>query len=224
MAKKKRVAGVGGGVSLWLVYAAIEAAGIDYAEAMRRPRWTKQIIIRQIKDAKWAGEDLHWSAVTRGMSCAVRAAFASLQPRLFGRWDRALSAAGLDADGSRRVTDIASGIATRGVWGGRARHSDDEPLVSWGIQQEDCGLHAAAVRHLGGLDHCASLVCIFIWPLCVVGGSGRRTQTIAACQAVQAGAAHDRKKICRDNLALTRRGETSVPSTAARKLAGIRLK
>src|SRR4051812_14204045 len=78
--------------------AAIEAAGINYSEISRRPRWTKQIIIQLIKQARRSGEDLHWSAVTRRRDELGRAAFASLQPRLFGRWDRALSAAGLDAD------------------------------------------------------------------------------------------------------------------------------
>ena len=45
--------------------AAIEAAGIDYAVVTRRPRWTKQAIIRLIKQARRSGEDLHWSAVTK---------------------------------------------------------------------------------------------------------------------------------------------------------------
>src|SRR5690349_12940380 len=72
---------------------AVEAAGIDYAAVTRRPRWTKQAIIRLIKQAKRAGDDLHWSAVTKRRDELGKAAFASLQPRLFGRWDRALSAA-----------------------------------------------------------------------------------------------------------------------------------
>src|SRR6186997_2091723 len=77
---------------------AVERAGIDYSEVTRRPRWTKQRIITLIKQAKRKDQDLHWSAVTKRRDELGRAAFASLQPRLFGRWDRALSAAGLDAD------------------------------------------------------------------------------------------------------------------------------
>src|ERR1700712_3726503 len=77
---------------------AIEKAGIDYAEVTRRPRWTKQAIIKLIKEAKRRDDDLHWSAVTKRRDELGLAAFASLQPRLFGRWDRALQAAGLDAD------------------------------------------------------------------------------------------------------------------------------
>ncbi len=129
--------------------AAIEAAGIDYAEVTRRPRWTKQIIIRQIKHAKRSGEDLHWSAVTKRDDELARAAFASLQPRLFGRWDRALSAAGLDADEVSRYRKWDRNTVAFEL---RSRASDDEPLNSGAIQQEDSGLHAAAVRHFGSFD------------------------------------------------------------------------
>ena len=129
--------------------AAVEAAGINYAEVTRRPRWTKQIIIQQIKHAKRAGEDLHWSAVTKRNDELARAAFASLQPRLFGRWDRALSAAGLDADEVNRYRKWDRNTIAFEL---RSRHADDEPLNSGAIQQEDSGLHAAAVRHFGSFD------------------------------------------------------------------------
>src|SRR5262245_55246815 len=74
---------------------AVEKAGIDYAEVIRRPRWNKQRIIQLLKDAKRKGVELHWSSVTRRGDELSRAAFAAIQPRLFGRWDRALHAAGL---------------------------------------------------------------------------------------------------------------------------------
>src|SRR5205814_5648343 len=77
---------------------AIIAAGIDYRDVLRRPRWTKQNIIALITQARRRGEDLQWSAVTRRGDELKLAAFASLQNRLFGSWDRALTAAGLDAD------------------------------------------------------------------------------------------------------------------------------
>src|SRR5947209_5696512 len=128
---------------------AVEKAGIDYAAVTRRPRWTKQAIITLIKQARRNGEDLHWSAVTKRRDELGLAAFASLQPRLFGRWDRALQAAGLDADD----------VAMYRKWD---RHSilfelrglarEREPLNSGAIQKSDPGLHAAAVRHFGGYD------------------------------------------------------------------------
>ncbi|HTW95701.1 MAG TPA: hypothetical protein VMD30_12940, partial [Tepidisphaeraceae bacterium] len=77
---------------------AVEAAGIDYATVLRRPRWSKGRIIALIKAARRRGEDLYWSAVTRRRDELGKAAFAALQPRLFGQWHRALQAAGLDAD------------------------------------------------------------------------------------------------------------------------------
>src|SRR5687768_6555848 len=129
--------------------AAIEAAGIDYADVSRRPRWTKLSIIRLIKAAKRSGEDLHWSAVTRRRDELGRAAFASLQPRLFGRWDRALSAAGLDADDVSRYRRWDRNTVAFEL---RSRAMDDEALNSGAIQREDSGLHAAAVRHFGSYD------------------------------------------------------------------------
>jgi hypothetical protein len=128
---------------------AVEAAGIDYAAVTRRPRWTKQAIIRLIKEAKRNDEDLHWSAVTKRRDELGRAAFASLQPRLFGRWDRALSAAGLDADDVSRYRRWDRNTVAFEL---RARAMDDEPLNSGAIQRDDSGLHAAAVRHFGSYD------------------------------------------------------------------------
>ena len=81
---------------------AIEKAGIGYEQFVRRPRWTKTAIISLIKDGKRQAQDLHWSAVTKRRDDLGKAAFASLQPRLFGSWDRALTAAGLDADDVNR--------------------------------------------------------------------------------------------------------------------------
>jgi len=128
---------------------AVERAGIDYAEVTRRPRWTKQRIITLIKKGKRAGHDLHWSAVTKRRDELGRAAFASLQPRLFGRWDRALHAAGLDAD---EVSIYRTWDRNTVVFELRARYADHLPLNSGALQQDDSGLHAAAVRHFGSYD------------------------------------------------------------------------
>src|SRR5437762_8527879 len=124
--------------------AAVESADISYAQVTRRPRWTKQNIIRLIKQARRKGEDLHWSAVTRRRDELGRAAFASLQPRLFGRWDRALAAAGLDADDvSRYRTWDRNSI----VFELKSRAQDSKPLNSGALQADDPGLHAAAGRY-----------------------------------------------------------------------------
>jgi hypothetical protein len=128
---------------------AVERAGIDYASVTRRPRWTKQSIITLIKNAKRDDEDLHWSAVTQRRDDLGRAAFASLQPRLFGSWDRALTAAGLDADDVNRYRKWNRESV---VFDLKSRSKDHEPLNSGAIQREDPGLHAAAVRHFGSYD------------------------------------------------------------------------
>jgi hypothetical protein len=128
---------------------AVERAGIDYAEISRRPRWTKPLIIKLIKQAYRKNIDLHWSAVTRRRDDLGRAAFASLQPRLFGSWDRALHAAGLDADQISRYRkwDRSTIVAEL-----KERFSDEEALNSGALQRDDPGAHAAAVRHFGTYD------------------------------------------------------------------------
>lgn len=128
---------------------AVERAGVDYAEVTRRPRWTKQRIIALIKGSRRDGHDLHWSAVTKRRDELGRAAFASLQPRLFGSWDRALTAAGLDADDVNRYRKWDRETILFEL---KARHKDREPLNSGAIQRDDPGLHAAAVRHFGAYD------------------------------------------------------------------------
>jgi hypothetical protein len=129
--------------------AAVEKAGIDYSEVIRRPRWTKAAIIKLIKDAKRDGQDLHWSAVIQRRDELGKAAFASLQPRLFSSWDRALTAAGLDADDVNRYRKWDKESITFEL---RSRSRDHEPLNSGALQREEPGLHAAAVRHFGSYD------------------------------------------------------------------------
>ena len=129
---------------------AVEQAGIDYAAISRRPRWSKTAIIKLIKEGKRSGEDLHWSAITKRQDDMGRAAFASLQPRLFGSWDRALHAAGLDADDINRYRKWTRDTIVTEL---KARHREGEPLNSGAIQREDPSLHAAAVRHFAGYDH-----------------------------------------------------------------------
>src|SRR6187551_3279990 len=119
---------------------AIEQAGIDYALITRRPRWTKQAIIAQIKQARRRGQDLHWSAVTRRNDELARAAFASLQPRLFGKWVRALHGAGLDAND---VSMYRTWDRNMILFELRERRSDGDNLNSADVQREEPALHAA---------------------------------------------------------------------------------
>ena len=128
---------------------AIEKAGIDYSEVVRRPRWTKPRVIALIKQAKRKSQDLNWASVTKRRDDLGRAAFAAIQGRLFGSWDRALHAAGLDSDDvSRYRRWDKSSIA----YELRTRHADGESLNSGAVQREDAGLHAAALRYFGSCD------------------------------------------------------------------------
>lgn len=128
---------------------AVERAGVDYSVVTRRPRWTRAAIIQLIKQAKREGEDLHWSAVTQRRDELGKAAFASLQPRLFGSWDRALHGAGLDADEVNRYRKWNPNAV---VYELKSRLREGEALNSGALQKEDPGLHAAAVRHFGSYD------------------------------------------------------------------------
>jgi hypothetical protein len=128
---------------------AVERAGIEYAEISRRPRWTRQRIIALIKQARRKGEDLHWAAVISRSDDLARAAFAALQPRLFGRWDRALTGAGLDAD---EISRYRSWNRSSIVFEIKGMAQGEHPLNSGAVQQEDPALHAAAVRYFGSWD------------------------------------------------------------------------
>jgi hypothetical protein len=128
---------------------AVEQAGIDYSQFVRRPRWTKMAIIKLIKEARRASEPLHWSSVSRRRDELGKAAFASLQPRLFGSWDRALHAAGLDADDINRYRKWTKDTIVSEL---KTRFRESDALNSGAVQKDDPGLHAAAVRYFNGFD------------------------------------------------------------------------
>ena len=138
---------------------ALADAGVDYAQVARRPRWTKQRVIAVIKAAKRRGEDLHWSAVVSGENQLSRAAYAALQPRLFGSWARAMQAAGLDEDDVRLYRVWNKTLVVTEL---RMRRHGEVSLASGAVQSEDPGLHAAAVRHFGSYE--AALVAAHVNP------------------------------------------------------------
>jgi hypothetical protein len=128
---------------------AVEAASIAYEKVLRRPRWTRSIIVTLLKSAHRRGTNLCWSAVTRRRDELGRAAFASLQPRLFGRWDRALAAAGIDVAAVSRYRAWDRGAVISAL---RAHRRKREALSSGQMQSHDAALHAAAVRHFGSYE------------------------------------------------------------------------
>jgi len=128
---------------------AVEKAGITYAEVLRRPRWSKALIVKLIQKADREGEDLFWSSVISRRDELGKAAFASLQKRLFGRWSAALAAAGIDAG---KVARYRSWTAERIIAELRGRAKKNLALNSGAVQHDCPGLHAAAVRHFGSHD------------------------------------------------------------------------
>ncbi|MFI5379752.1 MAG: hypothetical protein ACHRHE_10675 [Tepidisphaerales bacterium] len=128
---------------------AVQESGIDYAGVLRRPRWSAGRIVELIRKARRAGEELNWGAVSRRHDELGHAAFASLQKRLFGTWNKALAAAGVDAGKValyRRwtKTTLASALQTF--------HCANRPMSSGDMQKRDPGLHAAALRLFGSYD------------------------------------------------------------------------
>jgi lambda repressor-like predicted transcriptional regulator len=159
---------------------AVERAGIDYDEVTRRPRWTRQRIVALIKSARRRGEDLHWSAVVSRRDELGKAAFASLQSRLFGRWDRALAAAGLDA---QKISKYRQWNPESIVAEFRTRGREKRPLNSGAIQSQNPALHAAAVRHFGSFD--AALTAAHLDPVLVrQRKSWTRAEVVKSIRAV----------------------------------------
>ncbi|MGA2583040.1 MAG: hypothetical protein ABSG31_07160 [Tepidisphaeraceae bacterium] len=128
---------------------AVQQAGIDYAAVLRRPRWTRKNIIAIIKSARRRGDNLNWSAVIKRRDELGKAAFASLQKRLFGQWVRALQAAGVDGDDVALYRRWDRNTIAFDL---RQRFQDGEEMSSGALQSDDPGLHAAALRHFSSFD------------------------------------------------------------------------
>jgi hypothetical protein len=72
---------------------ALQAAGIDPAEVRQRIPWSRQSIVRRIRQLARAGSALNSAAIKQSESDVMGAAI-----RHYGSWSKALVAAGLDPD------------------------------------------------------------------------------------------------------------------------------
>lgn len=127
--------------------AAINAAGINYDKVRRTQRWTAENVVAVIQKAHRAKLPLNCDAVfKRGgeMPSLLHAANV-----LFGSWDGALVAAGLNPAEIRlkRKWDAASLVAEL-----QNRHRRGEPLNAFAVLKQDCGLHRTAVRYFDTWD------------------------------------------------------------------------
>ncbi len=132
---------------------AVEEAHIGYEDVARRPRWTKAIIIKMIKEARERDEELHWSAVMRRKDELKKAAFAALQERLFGSWENALRGAGLNPAKVHRYRKWSRDEIVARLQERSRRH---QGLNSGTVQREDSGLLVAAIRHFGSYNEALS--------------------------------------------------------------------
>lgn len=126
--------------------AAVEKAGIDYAQVSSRPKWTKPRVIQAIKQARRAGLDLSWSAIMSSDTPLRRAAFVAVQRRMFGGWPRALEAAGVDADAARRYQDWDRTVVVAEL---KQLRADGKTCTSSAVRRDNPALHAAAIRYCG---------------------------------------------------------------------------
>lgn len=72
---------------------AIEAAGIDYSALRSEHFWSRQRILRTIREIQGRGELLNWSALNSRYPSLYRAA---RRPENFGSWRKAVEAAGIE--------------------------------------------------------------------------------------------------------------------------------
>jgi hypothetical protein len=128
---------------------AVMMAGIDYARYVKKPWWTDAWIVRLIKQAKRNGDELNWRAVSARRDALGHAALAAVRPRLFGSWDKALEAAGLDTD---RVRKYHKWNRPRILAALRNRVRTNKAVNSGVIQREIPGLYGAATRIFGSYD------------------------------------------------------------------------
>lgn len=128
---------------------AVEAAGFDYSNIQRKPRWNRSRVVEVIRKAHKAGEDLSWAMVSKrrdDLGCAAKAA---IRDRTFGNWNDALKAAGLDPDQISRYRHWSKRAIQQEL---RKRRKTGLGVNSRIIQQELPGLYGAAVRRFGSYE------------------------------------------------------------------------
>ncbi len=128
---------------------AVAMAGIDYGDIRRKPHWTAEKIVTLIRRAKRQGEDLSWRAVSGRRDELGRAAMAAVHPQLFGAWNAALSAAGLQRE---RVSRYQRWTCETILETLRNRIARRKPVNGGLIQREIPGLYGAALRLFGSWD------------------------------------------------------------------------
>jgi len=132
---------------------AVNAAGIDYANDVRRiPKWTRERIIKTIQEAFAKKADLSWTSVTKNRKYSAMA-YAAIRDNQFGSWDQALAAAEVDPAKVRRYEAWDEDKIVRQI---KDRKKKKKPLNSKAMQDEDSKLFNAALNYFGGWDKALS--------------------------------------------------------------------
>jgi hypothetical protein len=124
---------------------AVRAAGIDPDEVrLQRAGWTKALVVGEILSRRRKGGRLNRSAVQREQTALASAARA-----MFGGWDAALRAAGIDPATVRmRRKWTAEGM----ISAIRARQRAGKALTYAAAERDDAGLVGAAKPLFGSWD------------------------------------------------------------------------
>ena len=127
--------------------AAIESAGLDYAEIRRYKVWTNERIIERIRELHHSGQDLSWRHVSQCLDPALAAAATS--KRHFGCWQAALEQAGLDYEQIRRYQEWSPDKVLRRV---HELYAQGQRLNAKRMEGEDIRLLTAARRRFPSWD------------------------------------------------------------------------
>jgi len=128
---------------------AVLMAGIDYDRMRRKPHWTPRNVVALIRRAHRNRQDLSWRAVISRGDELARAAMAAVHPQLFGRWNDALQAAGIDPE---RVARYHRWTRPRIIEELQRRFKARKCVNSGTIQAELPGMYGAAVRIFGSYE------------------------------------------------------------------------
>lgn len=125
---------------------AVKAAGINYDRFRRKPRWSKDRVIRVIRKAAALKLNLNWSSISVRHDEFGWAAKAAVRSRLFGKWNDALLAAGIDPQRVALYRHRSRQSILREL---RFRQRQKLPLNSKSMQVQMPGLYSAAAREFG---------------------------------------------------------------------------
>ena len=141
--------------------AALDQAGISYVDVRKYRKWSKEVIVEEIRDLASKGFDLSFRSMALSQHNAM--VYAAIRPKYFGNWRTALEAAGLaseeiyryrswDEDG---ILDEIRRLKTEGAdLSSKSMDESSNKLIAtarrrfgnWGSALEKAGINYADVR------------------------------------------------------------------------------